>query len=465
MSQRFHLAEAALPLVTAALLLIVTALFHFTAFYWPLAAGAAVAVFLARRAGFSLGELVRAAKDGMKATMIAISILILVGALIGVWKASGTVPAMVYYGLSLANPRFLVPAAYLLALTVSMMLGTSIGTLSTLGVALMGVAQGVGAPLPPVAGALVAGALFGDRSSPLSGSLNLNVSMTGTDLRKMLSVLIPTGLTAAVLSLLGYSAFSLSSPAAGGGAGAGMQAAIAAQFVISPWLLLPPVIVLALAFCRVPVRRALGAGMLVGAVMAVFIGGESWFLPVKAALLGFQPGVSDPALNRILAGGGVVPMYNQFLLLLVAGAFNGIMEATGMMAQVLGQVVAGVRRPLALVATTMAISAAVAMVAANQALAIIVPGRMLQPAYERAGLPSSLLARTLADSGTVLAGVIPWNLMGLLASASLGIPVRVFLPYTFLALILPVVSLAFTALEEQRAYRSLRLSGAASKAD
>lgn len=461
MAQRFRLVEAALPLVTAAFLLIVTALFHSTAFYWPLAAGAAVAVLLARRAGFKAGELARAAVGGMKSTMIAISILILVGALIGVWKASGTVPAMVYYGLSLANPTFLVPAAFLLALAVSMMLGTSIGTLSTLGVALMGVAQGVGAPLSLVAGALVAGALFGDRSSPLSGSLNLNVTMTGTDLRKMLSGLMPTGLTAALLSLAGYVAFGLAMPGAGGGAGAEMQGAIAAHFEISPWLLLPPVIVLVLAFCRVPVRRALGAGMLVGGALAVYIGGESWLLPLKAAIFGFQPDVSDPSLKRILAGGGVLPMYNQFLLLLVAGAFNGIMEATGMMAQVLGQVVEGVRRPLALVATTMAISTAVAMVAANQALAIIVPGRMLQPAYERAGLPSTLLSRTLADSGTVLAGIIPWNLMGLLASASLGVPVRAFLPYTFLAFILPAVSLGLTALEEQRA---LLLSGA-SKAD
>lgn len=450
MPQRFGMGQASLPLVVAALLMGGMILTGSTALYWPLAAGAAVAGALALRKGFSWTSLGTAARDGMKSTLIALSILILVGALIGVWKESGTVPAMVYYGLSLAAPKYLVPAAFLLALAVSMMLGTSIGTLSTLGVAIMGVAHGVGAPIPLVAGALVSGALFGDRSSPLAGSLNLNVAMTGTDLRRMLGVLAPTGITAAVLSLVGYVVAGVGSAPAGAGEGAAMQQAIAAHFAISPWLLLPPVLVLVLAFARVPVRWALGFGILSGGALGVLAGGAGWLEPLTAAVMGFTSHAGDAGLDRIFSGGGILPMWRQVALILVAGAFSGIMEQTGMMGVVFAGLVEGVRRPLALVGSTMLVSISIAMVAANQALAIIIAGRMLRPAYDRSRLSPNLLSRTLADSGTVVAGVIPWNLMGVLAAAALGVPVREWAPFAFFAFILPVVSVIFAFVEERR---------------
>lgn len=441
---------AMLPLLTTALLLIGMLLSGSTAFYLPLAAGAIVAAGLALRAGFGLRPLGRAALDGMQSTLIALSILVIVGGLIGVWKAAGTVPAMIYYGLGLAQPRLLVPMAFLLALLTSMMLGTSVGTLSTLGVAIMGVAHGVGAPPALVAGALVSGALFGDRSSPLAGSLNLNVAMTGNDLRRMLTFLAPTGLIAALGSLVLYGLLGARVSVVAGAGGEALRSAIAATFPVSPWLLLPPVIVLVLAFCRVPVRWALGVGILAGGAMAVLVGGQSLALPLKAALFGFKAQTGDLALDKMLAGGGILPMANQVLLILVAGAFNGIMEATGMISLVVSRLVEGVRRPVALIGTTMLISITVALVAANQALAIIVPGRMLRPTFDRAGLDGRLLSRALADSGTVLAGMIPWNLMGLLAGAALGIPVRAFAPYAFFGLLLPLVSLVKCLVEERR---------------
>lgn len=461
LQQRFRLMEAALPLMVAAALLVATVLMKSTAFYWPLAAGGLVASLLAVRAGFAWRDLGQAAKEGMKSTLIALSILVIVGGLIGVWKASGTVPAMVYYGLGLADPRFLVPVAFLLALVMSMMLGTSIGTLSTLGVALMGVAQGVGAPLPLVAGALVSGALFGDRSSPLSGSLNLNVAMTGTDLRKMLSLLVPTGVTAAVISLVGYGVLGANLTVVSGAAGTGLRPALDANFGITPWLLLPPILVLVLAFARVPVRWALGIGIVAGALLMVTVGGSGLWAPVSAALFGYTAHAGDADLNRILSGGGIVPMVHQVVLILVAGAFNGVMERTGMMAQVISKLVEGLRRPLSLVGAAMLISVAVALVAANQALSIIVTGRMLRPSFDKAGLSPTLLSRALADSGTVLAGLIPWNLMGLLAGAALGVPARAFAPYAFLAWVLPLVSLALTFVEERRSGKSGALSEAA----
>lgn len=442
--------KAMLPLLTTALLLVGMLLSGSTAFYLPLAAGAIVAAGLALRAGYRPGQLGRAALDGMRSTLIALSILVIVGGLIGVWKAAGTVPAMIYYGLGLAQPRLLVPMAFLLALFTSMMLGTSIGTLSTLGVAIMGVAHGIGAPPALVAGALVSGALFGDRSSPLAGSLNLNVAMTGNDLRRMLAFLTPTGLTAALGSLLLYALLGARVSVAAGTGGEALMSAIASTFSISPWLLLPPVIVLLLAFCRVPVRWALGVGILAGGAMALLVGGKSLAVPLEAALFGFKVQTGDPGLDKMLAGGGILPMWNQVLLILVAGAFNGIMEATGMMSMVVSRLVEGVRRPIALIGTTMLISITVAMVAANQALAIIVPGRMLRPSFDRAGLDPRLLSRALADSGTVLAGIIPWNLMGLLAGAALGVPARAFAPYAFFALLLPPISLVKCLLEERK---------------
>jgi len=454
-SQRFSLGEAALPLVTAAVLMGATILSGSTVLYPPLAAGVAVALVLALRKGFAWRELWQAATTGMKATLIPVSILVLVGCLIGVWKLSGTVPAMVYYGLGVASPRFLVPAAFVLALAMSMLLGTSVGTYSTLGVAIMGVAHGVGAPLPMVAGALVSGALFGDRSSPLAGSLNLNVAMTGTDLRRMLTVLAPTGVTAAVLTLIGYLVFGVGPTVEATSAGAAMREAIGAHFVISPWLLLPPVLVLGLAFLRVPVRWALGLGIVAGGVLSVLVAGTSVVEPVRAALLGYASQAGDKTLDKVFSGGGLFPMWSQFALLLIAGAFSGIMEKSGMLSVVFAQLVEGTRRSMALVGSTMLVSTGVALVAANQALPIIITGRMLRPIYDKAGVSANLLSRSLADSGTVLSGVIPWNLMGILAAAALGVPVRTFVPYAFFAFLLPVVSLGFTYVEERRGVTSV----------
>jgi NhaC family Na+:H+ antiporter len=447
---RFRLVEAALPLITAAILPIGFVLTGLTQFYWPLGAGALVAVVLAYRSGFALKDLAKGAWGGMKSTLVALSILVLVGGLIGVWKAAGTVPAMVYYGLGLTSPRYLVPVAFVLALATSMMLGTSIGTLSTIGVAIMGVAQGVGAPLPLVAGALVSGALFGDRSSPLSGSLALNVSMTGTEQRQVMTALLPTGVITAALTLCGYLALGLRLPVGTAEAGAGLRDALAAHVVISPWLLVPPVLVLALAFFRVPVRWALGVGMAAGALLAYVVSGMDLLTSSRAWLLGYHAQTGDQALNHMLSGGGVVPMAELVILILVASGFNGIMETTGMMSMIISRLVEDVGRPLALVGSTMLISLLVTLVAANQALAIIVPGRMLQSAYKRAGLSANLLSRALADSGTVLCALIPWNLMGILGAAALGVSVRSYAPYAFLLWLLPLVSLGKTAIDEQR---------------
>lgn len=447
--QRFTLIEAALPLSTAALLLVGSILFFPVKFYWPLGIGALTAALIAHRRGYSPRALVSGAFNGMRATVIALSILVLVGSLIGVWMAAGTVPTLVYYGLFFASPRFLVPVAFLLALAVSMMLGTSIGTLSTLGVAIMGVAHGVGAPAPLVAGALVSGALFGDRSSPLSGSLNLNVAMTGADLREMLGRLWRTGGPAVLITLVLYAVAGLWFDPAEGAVGAGLRESLAARVRISPWLLLPPAVVLGLSFARVKVMWALGFGVLTGVFLAVAVGGQEPLQPVLAGLFGHRAATGDPALDRIVAGGGVLPMAHQVILILVAGAFNGIMETTGMMAMVLERVVEGIRRPLALVASTMAISTAVSAIAANQALAIIIPGRMLRPVYQRNGLPLTLLSRTLADSGTLFAGLIPWNVMGMLAAAAMGLPVMSFAPYAFLVFVLPGLSLWETYREER----------------
>ncbi len=447
---RFRLVEAVLPLATAALLLLVTVLSGSRTFTWPLGAGALMAAALALRAGIPLKAVVRAALSGIRATMIALSILVLIGGLIGVWKAAGTVPAMVYYGLEFAHPRFLVPAAYLLALAVSMMLGTSIGTLSTLGIAIMGVAQGVGAPVPLVAGALVSGALFGDRSSPLAGSLNLNVAMTGTEVRQVMARLMPTGMAAVAVTLGLYLLLGMGEWGAPETGGDAMRLTIAQHVSLTPWLLLPPVLVLALAFLRVPVKTALAIGMTSGALIGLLIGQADLTEAARAALFGHAAEMGDVALNQMFSGGGILPMAHQSVLLVVAGAFSGIMEDSGMMAVVISGLVQRVRRPLALVGATMAISIAVAAVAANQALSIIVPGRMLRPAYERAGLSPELLSRALADSGTVLAGVIPWNLMGILSAASIGVPVAAFAPYAFLGWLFPLVSLAVTAVEQRR---------------
>ncbi|KEO85049.1 Na+/H+ antiporter NhaC family protein [Tumebacillus flagellatus] len=418
---------------------------------WPLFLGLlfgwAVAVVIALAYGRGTALVAQGSYAGAKNTFFVIGILLLIAGVISAWFLSGTVPALIHYGLQLVQPSWLVVLAFVLAAGTSMVLGTSVGTLSTMGTAIAGMGAVYGLDPALVGGALISGAMVGDRTSPVSGSFHLVANMTGTRADDNYKPMWQTGLPVLLLCLvlygwLGYgqasgtaqTADALNSP---------MLRTIQEHFAMPWYVMLPPLLVLVLAALRVPILRNLCIGILFGAVLAAFVQGESLTDVLRAVWLGYD-------LQGILHGGGIWPMFHQVLLILCAGALNGVLEQSGMMSTLLDGLLKKIQSTRSLIVTTVLVSVVMSAVACNQALSIIVPGRTLRPTYDRLGVPPRLLVRSLADSGVVMSPLIPWNLHGILTSTAIGIATTTLAPYAFYLWCLPVLTIFLSFRHENK---------------
>ena len=422
-----------------------------------------VAALLARRRGHGWDDLIDGAGHGMKSTTPAIVILLLIGALAGTWMVSGIVPTMIYYGLMLLSPGIFLVATVVLCALVSISTGSSWSTTATLGIALVAVGQALGIPAGPVAGAVISGAYFGDKISPLSDTTNLAPAMAGTDLfthiRYMLYTTVPSILVAlAVFAIMGFAYQS-------GGVSMTVReetmAALQATFSISPWLLTPPVIVIGLIVFRVPAIPSILVGALVGgAYMALFqphiilqmTGGDvlTWQATAKAIMQALTVSVSVPMehemLKELLVSRGMAGMLNTVWLIISAMVFGGIMERAGHLQRISRALLSFARNTFSLIATTVGTCLAVNITASDQYLAIVVPGRMYADAYKKANLAPENLSRTLEDSGTVTSALVPWNSCGAYQSGVLGVATGEYFIYAIFNWVSPLMTLLFARL-------------------
>lgn len=408
--------------------------------YFGLLAGWLTAVLIVLAYGHGARSAGQGTWQGAKGTLFVIGILLMIAGVISTWLISGTVPGLIWYGIQLVQPEYLVVAAFLLTAAASMALGSSVGTLSTMGVAILGMANVFGISPALVGGALISGAMVGDRMSPVSGTFHLVANSTGTqaeaNYRPMLQTGVPMFLLCLVLFFwLGYGKASggldpLASP---------LLQALNAHFAMPWYVLLPPALVLVLAVLRVPIRRNLGLGIVLGLLLAVFVQEETWTASLGALWLGYELIVGG---ESVLHGGGIWPMVNQVLLILCAGMLNGVLERSGMLQTILQVLIDRIKSAASLILSTVLLSVAMALLACNQALSVIVPGRALQSTYEQMGVPSGYLVRSLADSGVVVSSLIPWNLHGILCSTAMGIAVTTYFPYAIFLWGLPLVTMA-----------------------
>jgi NhaC family Na+:H+ antiporter len=407
----------------------------------PLVGAAVVAALMALRLGWDWTGIEAGVTDGIRLALGAVLILLAVGMLIGTWIASGIVPLLIVYGLKLLSPDYFLVATCAVCAVVSVATGSSWTTAGTVGIAFIGIGTGLEVPLPMVAGAIVSGAYFGDKMSPLSETTNLAPAVAGVDLFVHVRHMFWTTGPSMGLALLLYWLLGLRH---GGEASLaqvnGITAALAANFQLTPWLLLVPLLVLVLVALKLPALPAVLLGAALGGVVASGFQGVPFAQILGIAYGGYESQAGVAAVDDLLTRGGMESMYGTIGLILCAMSFGGIMEHSGMLAAIAAAILRLARGTGSLIAATLASCIGLNLVAADQYLAIIVPGRMYREAYRRAGLHPKNLSRCLEDAGTLTSPLIPWNSCGAYMFATLGVFPFAYLPFAFLNLLNPLIS-------------------------
>jgi Na+:H+ antiporter, NhaC family len=423
-----------------------------------LAAG--VGSLIGVRNGYSWKTLEKGIVHGISLATGALLILLVVGALIGAWILSGTVPTMIYYGLLLLSPQVFYAAACLICAVVALATGSSWTTAGTIGVALIGVATAQQLNPGLAAGAVISGAYFGDKMSPLSDTTNLAPAMAGTDLfthiRHMLWTTIPSMILAVTL-------FAVIGMFAGVPRDTEVIAALLrdleTQFRVGWHLLLPAALVFGLVVRRMPAFPALLIGALTGTMFALVFQQEALLrsagdtdLPRALALVksawtalfdGYKSASGNAALDDLLSRGGMASMLSTVWLILSAMMFGAVMETTRMLQRLAGAILGVVRGTGSLIAATLGTAIGMNLIASDQYIAIVLPGRMFRAEYARRELHPKNLSRSLEDAGTLTSVLVPWNTCGAFMAQTLGVATWVYAPYCFFNLLNPIIAAAY----------------------
>ena len=413
----------------------------------PLIAGSVLVVLIGRRLGYSWNALQEGMVKGISIGLPSILILLAIGILIGSWLAGGVVPLLVTYGLQLLTPEVFLVACCLICAVVSIVTGSSWTTAATIGVALIGVAEGLEVSKAMTAGAIVSGAYFGDKVSPLSDTTNLAAGVAEVPLFEHIRHMLWTTAPSMMIALGGYALLGMR---AGGESNVEditlLIETIEGNFVLSPVLLVAPLSMIGCLLFRMPALGAILVGGATGAVLALTLQGEAATRLVEILENGYEPQTGVPRLDELLLGGGLKSMYGTIGLILCALAFGGLMERTGMLRVIVDAVMRVAINTGRLVLATLVSSFGVNMMAADQYLSIILPGRMYKQAYEKAGLEARNLSRCLEDGGTITSPLIPWNTCGATMLGALKVGPHLFAPFAFFNLLCPLVSalLGFT---------------------
>lgn len=422
--------------------------------------GGAVAAIVGFSNKVSYLNMIEEVSNNIKSTTAAILILLFVGSLAGTWLISGVIPTMIYYGLKLLNPTFFLPATVVICSIISMATGSSWTTSATVGIALIGIGGAMGVPLGMAAGAVLSGAYFGDKMSPLSDTTNLAPAMAGTDLfthiRYMTLTTVPTiTITLIVFVILGFTIET------GGSADtSNILSAIDATFYVSPWLFLVPAAVIFLIVKKTQPLIALLIGTLLGALFALIfqpqvlanIGGVE-HLDFKSGYMGVMTAMtSDTAietgniqLNELFTSGGMAGMLSTIWLILCAMVFGGVMDAIGALSRISRAMLKMANSVFGLFFSTTASCVIMNVTASDQYLAIVVPGKMFSKAFRTEGLAPENLSRTLEDAGTVTSALVPWNTCGAYQSKVLGVGVEEYFVYAVFNYLSPFMTLFFAA--------------------
>jgi NhaC family Na+:H+ antiporter len=420
---------------------------------------AALAAVIGIKNGFKWKEILDGVSKSISSTTPAILILLLIGSLSGTWLISGIVPTMIYYGLQILHPNIFLVAACLICALVSLASGSSWSTIATVGIALLGIGNALDISEGLVAGAIISGAYFGDKMSPLSDTTNLASAMAETDLFTHIKYMMYTTLPTFIITLLIFLFIGLSFDSSLNVENINnLLFAIEESFVISPWLFLVPLIVLLLIIKKVPALPSLLIGTLLGGIFAIFFQKElivqlsgiegnflksSYISIINAMGTSTSIDSSNDIINNLLSTGGMYGMLNTIWLILCAMTFGGVMESTLALKKISHSIIQYAHNTGSVIATTASTCIFFNLTASDQYLSIVVPGRMYSNTFKEKNLAPENLSRTLEDSGTVTSVLVPWNTCGATQSAILGVATLSYLPYCFFNLISPIMTILY----------------------
>jgi Na+:H+ antiporter, NhaC family len=420
---------------------------------------AALAGIIAKRLGVRWSNILEKIVNTIGAAVPSILILLLIGSLAGTWMISGVVPVMIYYGLNIISPKLFLFTAVVVAAIVSVATGSSWSTIATIGVALLGIGKALGMNEAVVAGAIISGAYFGDKISPLSDTTNLAPAMAGTDLFTHIRYMMYTTTPSLLITLIIFMVIGFNSDFTGtAGNIEAVKSAIEETFNTSPFLLLVPLILLTIIILKLPPLPSLLAGTLLGGIFAIIFQPEiindvagitgnylkASYISVMQSMFGDVSLItSNTNVNELLGTSGMRGMLDTVWLILSAMVFGGVMESAGLLRRITKPIVKYAKNTGGLVASTVVTCLFFNTTASDQYIAIVVPGRMYRKTFEEKGLKPEVLSRTLEDSGTMTSVLIPWNTCGATQSRVLGVATVDYIPYTFFNLISPVMTIIF----------------------
>jgi NhaC family Na+:H+ antiporter len=393
-------------------------------------------------------------KENIKSVFVPILILFLVGALAGTWLVSGIIPAMVYYGLQVLNPDIFLPASVIIAAVISIATGSSWTTSATVGIALIGIGSALGIPSGMIAGAVLSGAYFGDKMSPLSDTTNLAPAMAGTDLFTHIRYMTITTIPTIVITLIVFTILSSTVTTTGNTDVSGLLKTINTTFNISPYLFIVPIVVIALILLKTKPLLALLSGVVLAGIFAFIFQPEileqlsdgKLKSVINAVLSDTNIKTDNEKLNKLFSSGGMNGMLWTIYLVTCAMIFGGIMDAIGALSKITKELLKLASSVFGLFASTVISCLGLNAIASDQYLALVIPGKMFKKAYEDKGLAPENLSRTLEDSGTVTSVLIPWNTCGAYQSGVLGVSVADYFVYAIFNWLSPFTTLLFAAI-------------------
>lgn len=392
--------------------------------------------------------------ENWKNVFVPIMILFLVGALAGTWLISGIIPAMVYYGLQVLSPAIFLPASVVIAAIISIATGSSWTTSATVGIALIGIGSALGIPTGMIAGAVISGAYFGDKMSPLSDTTNLAPAMAGTDLFTHIKYMAFTTVPTFIITLIVFTILTSTIDTSGTADISNLLTSIKSTFHISPWLFIVPAVVIAMILLKTKPLLALGTGVILAAIFAYIfqldilnsLSDSSFKSIVNSVFIDTQIQTDNDKLTELFSSGGMQGMLWTIFLIVCAMVFGGIMDAIGALSRITNTLLSVAKSTFGLFFSTVLSCLGLNVIASDQYLAIVIPGKMFKKAFDDKGLAPENLSRTLEDSGTVTSVLIPWNTCGAYQSSVLGVNVADYAIYAVFNYLSPIMTLVFAAL-------------------